>query len=274
MKKIISSLLALLMLCSVLVFTVSACAEEKITVEEALEEIQTKKGFQHGGTAIVTGNCYLFVAKVCEQLYGVTYNGEGLYESYKSYHRSGNFYTVDEMITGTSLNEETVEEIRNFFLENAYPGDIVHYGKDGSGTHTFMVQSVDEEKLVVFQANWPRKDLPYSSCHVDTIYWSSLAETGKSVYNEDGSLYSMNEIFGNRMRNGAIGISINRFTGYEEMYAVPSDGETEEETESEQAFAFACALKSAYDEMLSDAEAHSSMNSNIPSDLQLTQAVA
>ena len=224
MKKIISALVALMLMCSVLAMSaINANASEKKDIQEVLSEVQTQKGFIHGETAIVTGNCYAFVAKVCEQLYGVTYMGEGLYDSYKSYHRSGNFYTVDELITGESLSAATVEEMKNFFLENAYPGDIVHYGKPGGGTHTFMIQSVDEEKIVIFQANWPRRDLPYSSCHVDTIYWDSLVGATGDVYNEDGSLYSMNAVFANRMRGGSIGISINRYSNYEELYMLPNE---------------------------------------------------
>ena len=131
MKKLIASVLALIVLFTVSAVSFNAYAEEteKQTVEERLAEIQTKNGFVHGKTAIVTGNCYAFVAKVCEQLYGVTYMGEGLYDSYKARHGSGNFYTVDELITGNTLSSETVEEMKQFFLDNAYPGVIVHYGR-------------------------------------------------------------------------------------------------------------------------------------------------
>ena len=229
MKKILSCMMAVVMLLTASFTGTYAYAAEKPTAEEVLAEIQTQTGFVSGETAYITGNCYAFVAAVCERLYGVTYYGEGLYDSYKCYHRSGNYYTVAEMTTGNSLNSETVEAMKAFFLENAYPGDVVHYGRPGGGTHTFMVQSVDEEKLTVFQANWPRKDMPYAACHIDEIYWDSLAENEKSVYNEDGSLYSMNEIFANRMRGGAIGISVNRFGGYEELYSLPAPTLTKEQ---------------------------------------------
>lgn len=258
MKKVIPLLLSMLILTSVSGITMTAQAEEKPTVQETLEEIQTQQGFINGETAYVTGNCYAFAAAVCERLYGVTYMGEGLYDSYKSYHRSGNYYTVDEMMTGEELDEETVEEIKTFFLENAYPGDVVHYGRPGGGTHTFMVQSVDEEKLTVFQANWPRKDMPYAACHIDDIYWESLAESDRSVYNEDGSLYSMNEIFSNRMRSGAIGISVNRYADYEALYAVETAT-----TEDELPATFEEAIKASQEVILADKMPN--YNANSPS---------
>ena len=271
LKKWLSCLLALVMLCSTLALTAgTANAEEKQSVEEVLSEIQTQRGFIHGQTAYVTGNCYAFVAAVCERLYGVTYMGEGLYDSYKCAHRSGNFYTVDEMMTGSSLNSDTVEAMKQFFLNNAYPGDIVHYGRPGGGTHTFMVQSVDEEKLVVFQANWPRKDLPYSSCHIDTIYWDSLAETGKSVYNSDGSLYSMNEIFGNRMRGGAIGISVNRYAAYGELYNTPAEQQAVAEEENA-ALKLEMQLEAA-DNNTDNTETEGTAYGNVTSDTVVRQA--
>ena len=249
MKKMIACIIAMLLLLATVSVSVSAYAQEKPTVKEALEEIQTQQGFIHGETAYVTGNCYAFAAAVCERLYGVTYMGEGLYDSYKSYHRSGNYYTVNEMTTGDTLNAETVEEIKTFFLENAYPGDVIHYGRPGGGTHTFMVQSVDEEKLTVFQSNWPRRDMSRATCHIDDIYWDSLAESDRSVYNEDGSLYSMNEIFSNRMRSGAIGISVNRYVGYEDMYALDA---AEPANELPQPQTFEEAIKPAQDEITAE----------------------
>lgn len=271
MKKLISGVLALVLLLSVLTaVSVTAHANEeseKQTVEERLAEIQTKTGFIHGKTAIVTGNCYAFVAKVCEQLYGVTYMGEGLYDSYKARHGSGNFYTVDEMFTGSTLSEETVEEMKEFFLNNAYSGDIVHYGRPGGGTHTFMVQSVDDEKLVVFQANWPRRDLPYSACHVDEIYWDSLVGATGDVYNSDGSLYSMNAIFANRMRNGGIGISINRYTNYEELYAL-------EKSEPVTKVNSASGIKASHDELTNDVNARFIASNSLINSLESTQSIA
>lgn len=258
MKKIITTLLAVLVMLTAFGLGMTAHAEEKPTVQEVLEELQTQPGFIHGETAIVTGNCYAFAAAVCERLYGVTYNGEGLHDSYQSYHRSGNFYTVNEMMTGSSLSEETVEEMKTFFLENAYPGDVVHYGKPGGGTHTFVIQSVDEEKLTVFQSNWPRRDMSRATCHIDDIYWESLAESDRSVYNEDGSLYSMNEIFSNRMSGGAIGISINRYVGYEELYSLEA-----EETANELPQTFEEAIKPSKE--IITAEKMPFFHSNIPS---------
>ena len=200
MKKILIAVLALLLLGSTL-GTVSAYAAEKQYAEQALEKIQTETGFIPGETAAVTGNCYGFIAAVCEKLYGVSYNGEELYDSYQCRHRTGNYYTVATLTTGSTPDTNTINSLIDFFIENAYPGDIVHYGSlTSSGSrHTIMIQSIDEEKMRFFHANYQTKQYGSSACHIDTIYWDSMRENFTSAIYEDGVLYSHNSIFYNKI---------------------------------------------------------------------------
>ena len=135
MKRIVSVLLALLMLFSAFYTPVSAYSASKMYAEDKLQSIQTQSGFIPGKTAIVTGNCYAFVSKVCEKLYGVKYDGEGLYGNFRAKHQTGNYYTVGTYTTKeTYPSSSVVEGIISFFVKNAVPGDVIHYGAYPTGT--------------------------------------------------------------------------------------------------------------------------------------------
>lgn len=223
MKRIMSFFMAVIMLVSALSGSAAAYSADKITAEQRLEEIQTQKGYIIGETAIVTGNCYGFISKVCEELYGVSYNGEGLYNSYQCSHSTGNYYTVSTFTTtNTYPSSEDVENIISFFTTYASPGDIVHYGGlNSSGTHTFMLQSVDSEKMQIYHANYETTIYSRSSCHIDTIFWDSFrGNPTKNLNTTKG--YSLNALFYNKMKTSGLGITINRFTNYDSMYEVVS----------------------------------------------------
>lgn len=224
MKKFMSLLLA-----AVMIFLTSASAiscsyaSSKMFAQDKLEEIQKTKGYIPGKSAVVQGNCYGFVSKVCEKLYGVQYNGEGLYGNYKARHETGNYYTVSTLTAG-SANSENIEKVISFFIKYAAPGDVVHYGVQTSGTsntstHTIMIQSVDSEKMQVYHANYETVDYPRSSCHIDTIYWKEWRKNHNSnTYDSKGHVYSINRMFATKMNNGGIGITINRYKNYEKKY--------------------------------------------------------
>lgn len=216
MKKLVSAMISVLLCIGIFAAATSYAADKKYA-EQVLEQIQTQEGFIPGETAAVTGNCYGFIAAVCEKLYGVSYNGEELYDSYQCRHRTGNYYTVATHTNGATADANTVNGIIDFFLENAYPGDIVHYGSlTSSGSrHTIMIQSIDGEKMRFFHANYQTRQYASSACHIDTVYWDSMRENFTSaVYTNSGELYSHNSIFYNKMKNGGLGITINRFTDY------------------------------------------------------------
>ena len=160
MKRLLSALLVIIMLFSAFPQSAFAAVTVKGYATDRLAEIQTINGFIPGKTSVEQGNCYGFVSRVCELLYEVQYNGEGLYDNYKVKHYSGNYYTVS---TFTSANlSPTMDDVNGiiaFFLNNAMPGDIVHYGaynKNVSKTHTFIVNSIDEEKMTIYHSNYPR----------------------------------------------------------------------------------------------------------------------
>ncbi len=223
MKRIISFLMAAVMLVSALSGGVTAYSADRITAEQRLQEIQTKKGYINGETAIVTGNCYGFISKVCEELYGVSYNGEGLFNSYQCSHTTGNYYTVSTFTTtNTYPSSYDVENIISFFTTYASPGDVVHYGGyNSSGTHTFMVQSVDNEKMRIYHANYETTTFSRASCHIDTIFWDSFrGNPTKNINTPNG--YSLNALFYNKMKTSGLGITINRFSKYDSMFAVVS----------------------------------------------------
>lgn len=224
MKKIISLLMSLIMILGI--FTVNSTAAysaDKVYAQDKLEEIQKISGFIPGKTAIVTGNCYGFVSKVCEKLYGVEYNGEGLYGNYKCTHSTGNYYTVATLTTSSNAAAEA-NNIINFFIKYAVPGDVIHYGvltsgTSNTGTHTFMIQSIDSKKMEIYHSNYETREYGRSTCHIDTIYWDSLRENPTSnVYDSNGHLYSLNAIFHNKMKQGGMGVSINRHSKYTDKF--------------------------------------------------------
>ena len=218
MKKIISIFLAVIMLFSASGAGTAYAAQRKY-VEDVLAEIQTKSGFVPNRTSIVTGNCYAFVSAVCERLYGVKYQ-EGLNSNgYTCRHETGLFYAVSTYKSTSSNTADCVEGIINFFVNNAYPGDIVHYASLSGSTHTFMIQSIDREKMSIYHSNYQTKNVPSTACHIDNIYWNSFRKNPTStIYNRDGSIYSHNSLFYNKQKRGGLGISINRYVNYEKMY--------------------------------------------------------
>ena len=223
MKRIQSLFLAFIMLFSCCTLTSTAFGASKSYAEDRLLEIEKSSGFIPGKDAAVLNNCYGFVSAVCEKLFGVQYNGEGLYDNYKAKHSTGNYYTVATFETShTTPTSEDVENIIAFFTKYAAPGDVVHYGaynKSVNKTHTFMVQSISNKKMSIFHSNYNVSPYNRAACHIDDLYWDSFRESPtKTARNSDGSLYSLNAMFYATMQRGGIGITINRYSKYEDKY--------------------------------------------------------
>ena len=188
--------------------------------EKKIEEIQKTSGFVPGKTSKVVGNCYAFVSAVCEELFGTVYQEE-LYNGYRCRHRTGKFYEVALLETTKDTNTTNINNIINFFIKNAMPGDVVHYGSlsNSSSTHTFMIQSIDSTKMRIFHSNYATRQYGSETCHIDTIYWDSFRKNPtSSVYNSNGTLYSHNSLFYNKMRYSGMGVTINRYTKYTSLY--------------------------------------------------------
>lgn len=223
MKKTISIVLALMMLvCTLSIQPVSALAANKEFALDKLQTIQKSKGYVPKQTAAVTGNCYGFVSSVCGKLYGVQYNGEGLYNSYQCRHSSGNYKTVATYTNKNStLNRSDADNIINFFVDNAVTGDIVHFGAvQKTNSHTFMVQSVDNEKMVIYHSNYASKGNTSDTCHFDTIYWDSFRSSPTKSANASNGDYSLNAMFYAKMKSGGLGITINRYAKYENKFYI------------------------------------------------------
>lgn len=219
MKKLISLLLALIMLFSALSSSASAFAADKKYVADVLTSIQKQGGFVPGETAAVVGNCYGFISAVCEKLYGVKYQEQLNSDGYTCKHKTGYFYTVKTYKTTSSDTSSCVEDIIDFFVNNAYPGDIVHYASLSGSSHTFMIQSIDEDKMEIYHSNYQTKTLSSATCHIDTIIWDNFRKNPtKTEYNSDGSLLSHNSIFYNKQKRGGLGMTINRYTDYEKYF--------------------------------------------------------
>lgn len=220
MKKSLSLLLALIMAFSALSSGFTAFAATKKYVSEELKAIQTQGGFVPNETAAVVGNCYGFVSAVCEKLYGVKYQEQLNSDGYTCKHKTGYFYTVKTYKTQETDTTKCVDDIINYFVNNAYPGDIVHYASLSSGSsHTFMIQSIDEEKMEIYHSNYQTKTQSSSTCHIDTIIWENFRNNPtKTEYNSDGTILSHNAIFYNKQKRGGIGITINRYTDYEKYF--------------------------------------------------------
>lgn len=224
MKKIISVILVLTTMLTMMLSQGLTANADLMSATARLQQIQTTTGYIPGATAAVTGNCYGFIASVCEQLYGVSYNGEGLYNSYQCSHSTGNYYTVSTYTTASTYPSATdVEGIISFFTTYAYPGDIVHYGGlNSTGSHTIMIQSIDSQKMEFYHSNYETKTYSRESCHIDTIYWDSFrGNPAQSVDTTSG--YSMNALFYQKMKTSGLGITINRYKNYESLY-VPVSG--------------------------------------------------
>jgi hypothetical protein len=117
-----------------------------------------------------------------------------------------------------------VDNIKKFFVNNAVTGDVVHCGTLTSGssnnsTHTFMIQSVDDDKMKIYHSNYKTADYSTASCHIDTIYWDSLkSHPTQNTYTSSGSVYSLNTLFYGKMKKGGMGITINRYSKYDNLY--------------------------------------------------------
>lgn len=224
MKKALSILLAMIIIISSLSGSIAYCAT-KPYAEDKLVEVQKKTGFVPGKTAKITGNCYGFISAVCEKLHGVKYDGEGLYGNYRARHETGNYYTVKIFETkSTTMTESIAEDIRDFFIENAQAGDVVHYGAYTKGTsnystHTLMIQHIDREKMQIYHSNYETRLDARNDCHIDTIIWDSFVKNPtKTIYNSDDTVYSFNSMFYLKMKSTGLGISINRLTNYKNKY--------------------------------------------------------
>lgn len=235
MKKVISVLLSMVIAVTTLFGATSVYANG--TATDKLEQIETISGYIPGQTA-VSSNCYTFVSRVCQYLYGVPY-AEGLYNNYHVKHNSGNYETTGIYTSPKTVPDSLfVEDIINFFVSNASAGDIVHYGALNSNarkTHTVMIQYIDSQKMEIFHSNYATAGYSSSACHIDTIYWQSMRENPtRTIYDEDGSIYSMNAIFYSTMKvanSGGIGISISHFKNYDSLYTAdvnpaPAEDET------------------------------------------------
>ena len=219
MKKLTSLILAVIMLFSALSVQSAAYASGRKFALDRLQTIQKTKGYIPKQTAAVTGNCYGFVSSVCGKLYGVQYNGEGLYNSYKCRHSSGNYKTVSTYTNKNStLTRSDADKIISFFVDNAVTGDIVHFGAlQKTNSHTFMVQSVDNEKMVIYHSNYASKGNTSNTCHFDTIYWDSFRSSPTKSATASNGDYSLNAMFYAKM-SGGLGITINRYTKYESKF--------------------------------------------------------
>ncbi|MBQ8981907.1 MAG: fibronectin type III domain-containing protein [Eubacterium sp.] len=239
MKKLISIFLAvLLIISSTALAPVSAYSADKMYAEDKIAQIQKLPGFVPGQQAVVTGNCFAFVSAVCEKLYGTTYWNEILYGNFRANHDyTGNYYTVKTFTTtNTYPTANDVENIISFFMNNAAPGDVMHYGAYTTGTgngntHTVMITSIDTEKMGIYHSNYETVDAGRNTCHVDYIYWDSFRRNPTSnEYTSAGHLKSMNSIFYNKMRSSGLGISINRYTKYESKFYLVGVGVPEVKT--------------------------------------------
>lgn len=227
MKKVISFVLALVMLLSTGVICVNAAS---ITAEEKLASIQKMEGFIPGKTSNPSNNCFQFVSNVCEKLFGVTYYYERLHDNFIADHDSGKYYTVGTLIIKNStINSDDAKKIKDFFVNNARAGDVVHYGGYQQGsTHTFMVQHIDSQKMQIYHSNYGFANYSSTQCHIDTILWANFLKTPmQSDYDANKNCISVNSIFYNKMKSQGLGISINRYSGYDKMFATaPTTAET------------------------------------------------
>lgn len=142
------------MLFSALSVQSAAYASGRKFALDRLQTIQKTKGYIPKQTAAVTGNCYGFVSSVCGKLYGVQYNGEGLYNSYKCRHSSGNYKTVSTYTNKNStLTRSDADKIISFFVDNAVTGDIVHFGalQKQIRTHLWCKVSITKNGYLPFK---------------------------------------------------------------------------------------------------------------------------
>ena len=215
MKRAISLFIAFIMLFSCFAGELEGYAA-KMYAEDKIAQIQKTSGFVPNKTAYITGNCYAFISAVCERLYGKKYQEE-LYNGYQCKHKTGLFKEVAVLKTSNKASADDINRIINFFIQNAMPGDVVHYASlsNSGSTHTAMVQSVDNTKVRLFHSNYGS-----DACRIDTIYWDSLRKSPTSNEYRNGSVYSYNTILTSKMVNSSqgLGITINRYNKYSDLF--------------------------------------------------------
>lgn len=223
MKKVISVLLSVIITVLTLLGTTAVSAQG--TATDKLEDIQTVGGFVPGQNAAAS-NCYAFVSEVCKKLYGVPY-AEGLYNNYHVKHNSGNYETTGIFTSPKTVPDaQFVDDVIEFFVDNAVAGDIVHYGALNSGiskTHTVMIQYIDSEKMQIYHSNYATTGYSSKVCHIDTIYWQNMRQNPtRTTYDSNDGIYSLNAIFYSTMKvsgSGGIGISVSHYKNYGNLFS-------------------------------------------------------
>lgn len=229
MKKIISLVLSLIIAFSCLSVSEAVYANSNPTVESALGTLFTKQGFIPWQASAVQYNCFGFISKICEKLYGVSYYYEQQNGNY-SFNHTTDYFTVSESVypysADLNVRKQYAQQIKDWIFANAAVGDIMQYGSADaaySKKHTVLITHLDEAMIQVVHANYETPGIPASACRVDTIYWDSFVSNPNANATSNGTITSLNLLLGSGLKmTQGFGISLNRYSFLESKYTLQS----------------------------------------------------
>ena len=224
MKRITSLLLAVILSFGCIFGTITSYADDRPHVEDTLNALETQAGYIPFQYSSIQYNCFAFISDVCKKIYGVTYNNEVQSGNYRFTH-TPNYFTVAENTFAYAADPATLSSyasaVKDWILANAAVGDILQIGcaDDGySKKHTVLVQHIDEEKIILYHANYATSGISAGVCRLDTIYWNSFVSTPTTNTSD-----SLNYLLGSNLKlSGGLGISINRYSFLEQTYQLDS----------------------------------------------------
>ncbi len=220
MRKIISFILAVILSVSCIFTAITSYADDRAHIEDTLNALETQAGYIPFQYSSVQYNCFGFISDVCAKLYGVTYNNEIQSGNYRFVHTQ-NYFTVAQNTFPCTADTTTLSNyaqwLKDWLLANAAVGDVLQIGcaNDGySKKHTVLIQHIDEEKIMLYHANYATSGVSSAVCRLDTIYWNSFVSTPTTNTKD-----SLNYLLGSNFKlSGGLGISINRYSFLEQTY--------------------------------------------------------
>ena len=172
MRKIISFILALILSVSCIFTAITSYADDRAHIEDTLNALETQAGYIPFQYSSVQYNCFGFISDVCAKLYGVTYNNEIQSGNYRFVHTQ-NYFTVAQTTYPYTADSATLSNyaqwLKDWLLANAAVGDVLQIGcaNDGySKKHTVLIQHIDEEKIMLYHANYATNHRFLLSTHV------------------------------------------------------------------------------------------------------------
>ena len=167
MRRCLSILLSLI-ICftslTTLSFPVKAATNSAAT--KAIDNLQTKSGYQNGYFYGGSITCYTFARKVFKSLFGVAMDtGQNTSTWYSIY--TDTMYTVGQL-----KGKQNFSNVKTL-LKKASPGDIVSYRtNNATWTHTAVIESVSDSGITLYHATDDKENYTDYSVKVSYVTWA------------------------------------------------------------------------------------------------------